>query len=211
MRQLRACLLIGVMFLVMMYPGCRQGFERQPGEEEPARPVERPEGDNPLGLAEDALIVPEEYPIMAGTDSVLADDSLMIAVTPTDSIQGEPNRYESYRIQLFTSKTYGPAVRERGIADEVFDRITWLDYEVPYYKVRVGDFNDRESAEAYLPAVKAAGYSTAWVVKVNLGVWQIDDMYDDEEIPPLIDSTDTDRDNPGPPEQEDDTTEYRDN
>ena len=209
MKRFGACLLIGVVLLVCILPGCRPGFERQPGEEEqPPRPVEQPEGDNPLGLDADRQIVPEKYPILARVDSVMTDDSLAVAVTPTDSIADARNRYESYRIQLFTSKTYGPAVRERAIAAEVFDRVTWLDYEVPYYKVRVGDFDDRESAEAYLPAVKDAGYTTAWVVKVNLGVWQIDGMYDDEEIPPMYDSTGVEM--MEPPEQEDDTTDYFD-
>ncbi|MBN2226240.1 MAG: SPOR domain-containing protein [candidate division Zixibacteria bacterium] len=209
MKRLSAAMLFGIMILALMVPACRQGFERQPGEEQPVeRPTEMPKGDNPLGLPADAEIVPDKYPILARVDSVVTDDSLAVAMPPADSIADEQNRYESYRIQLFTSKTYGPAVHERAVADEVFDQVTWLDYEVPYYKVRVGDFDDREAAEAYLPAVKEAGYPTAWVVKVNLEVWRIDGMYDDEKIPPMYDSTDVDE--TAPPEQEDDTTEYYD-
>ena len=55
----------------------------------------------------------------------------------------------------------------------------YLDYEVPYYKVRVGSFGSREEAEEYQQRAKAAGYRNAWVVMVNLGVKEAKPLYDE--------------------------------
>ena len=65
-----------------------------------------------------------------------------------------------------------------------------MDYEVPYYKIRVGNFASREEAENYLPAAREAGYKTAWVVRAYVNVNTVEDLYDgyDEEIFKPLDS-----------------------
>jgi len=190
----------GISFAILLFllftvwSGCRGTFDR-PQE---TRPTEtRDDGGsvyNPIGLPEDAAIVPEKYPILASVDSTAATDS--VSVFTVDAIDSLIDDFETYRIQLFTSNTYGPADREKEVAGEVFDRKVYLDYEVPYYKVRVGDFADRADAEAYLPAAIEAGYSNAWVVKVTVNVQNIEEMYD-EDIPPLLDSMEVHPDDTG--------------
>ena len=139
-----------------------------------------------MGLPSDADVIPEKYPLLAAIDTSEAAGNSFAGVPDkvNDSLIGQ---FETFRIQLYSSNTYGPATREMGIAREVFDQTVHLDYEVPYYKVRVGDFADREGAEAYLPAAIEAGYSNAWIVKVTINVQDIEESYD-EDIPPLMDS-----------------------
>ncbi|MEW5923549.1 MAG: SPOR domain-containing protein [Candidatus Zixiibacteriota bacterium] len=176
-----------IIVLLMAAAGCRGTFDR-PDE---TRPKDDGEGlaipQDPMSLPSDYDVVPEKYPIMASVDDsstgAISKDSSGKAA-PGDSLAG---LLEVYRIQLFTSNTYGPAAREAGIAREVFDREVRLDYEVPYYKVRIGDFAYREDAESYLPAAIEAGYSNAWVVKVTINVQNVEETYD-EDIPPLTDS-----------------------
>jgi hypothetical protein len=187
--------------------GCGGTFKR-PGEKEPMEsPEVRPKEFDPLGLPQDSEIIPINYPLDKTSDSAVVYDSSSIRLTadPSVSIGGTS---EAYRIQLFTSKTYGDAARELKIATEVFDRQIFLDYEVPYYKVRWGDFASREEADEYLQAAIEAGYRTAWVVKINIGVQNIEDVYEDEDIPPLIDIPDTSQ---TVPEQYDDRPEYPEN
>jgi hypothetical protein len=78
------------------------------------------------------------------------------------------------------------------IAEEIFNLPLYLDYEVPYYKLRVGDFSVREEAENMLPEIKAIGYRNAWVARVLLRVRDVPD-YDMTEEPilptPAEDST----------------------
>jgi len=145
-----------------------------------------------LNTSDDKEIIPVKYPItftqksdsniiLDSTDySLLDDSSLIIELEDASRV---------YRIQLFSSNTYGPASREEKIAREVFDSTVFLDYEVPYYKIRVGNFTNRTLAENYLPAAKESGYSTAWVVKVAKDIGILDDIYDGSEIPPLVDTT----------------------
>ncbi len=183
-------LILSALFLgLLVLGGCRGSFDRSGEEIVSPRPTTA--GDEPLGLEEDRVLIPEKYRYTrAPVDSMITDDSLLVIYPLYNRDEDAGNRYESYRIQLYTSKTYGPAVRELNIASEVFDHSTRLDYEVPYYKVRVGDFATRDEAEKYLPAVKAAGYSTAWTVKVNLNIKTLESMYDNLELPPT-DSVDT--------------------
>jgi hypothetical protein len=159
-------------------------------DEEAAETQEKQKDDvNPLSMFEDFEIVPEKYPLIALIDTTMntgGDDINLI----NDSAKTITGMYETYRIQLFTSKTYGPAAREREIATEVFDKDIYLDYEVPYYKVRAGDFYTSTEAEVYLPAAVEAGYKNAWVVKVTINVQKLEELYD-ENIPPLIDPADT--------------------
>ncbi len=177
------------LFVLSGLFACKGTFE-PPSEDKPevSEKAEKPQkkmSHDPLGLKQDNLIVPQEYPLRAknAIDSIRGD----AVVIPTgDSIQFPTGAYDSYRIQLFTSKEYGPAFREMNVASEVFDQKVWFDYEVPYYKVRVGDFLIRMDAERYLPAAQEAGYKTAWVVKVNTSIKTMEDIYETEL--PIIDS-----------------------
>jgi hypothetical protein len=189
-------MVLPIVCMMAFITGCRGSFER-PGEEETTgeEAPAKPEYD-PMGLPADYDNVPDKYPLMAVRDSSSQPDAFPSSFGIAADSGAVP--YESYRIQLFTSKTYGPAVRELDIAREVFDREVFLDYEVPYYKVRIGDFRNREAAEKYLPAAKEAGYRDAWVVRVATNVRQLESIYD-KDIPPLIDSSDTNMYHPEPP------------
>ncbi len=173
--------------LLVTVIGCHGTFDH-PDEARPKEAGEKATTPyDPMGLPSDYDVVPEKYPIVAsipdsskGVTAAHSDTGVVSA----DSLIG---LFETYRIQLFTSNTYGPAAREMDIAREVFDREVRLDYEVPYYKVRVGNFAEREEAEAYLPAAIEAGYSNAWVVKVTTNIQNVEETFD-EDIPPLTDS-----------------------
>lgn len=173
--------------LIIILAGCRGSFDR-PGEEIAKGEKSSKEiAYNPMALSDDYINVPALYPIAARIDTsgFTADTS---ALSPLGIVTAAAR--EDYRIQLFTSNTYGPAAKELNIAREVFDRPVYLDYEVPYYKVRVADFGSRREAEDYLPVAREAGYKNAWVVRISLNIEKLDDIYDDN-LPPLVDTSDT--------------------
>jgi len=180
--------IIFIMFLFVIN-GCGGSFER-PGEEDLIEPRSKPSEDfEPLGMSEDHEIIPEKYPLSAGVDTT--NDTIGSSINKiNDTSVLITGSHEIYQIQLFTSKSYGPAAREAKIATEVFDREIYLDYEVPYYKVRGGDFPTIKAAEAYLPAAIEAGYKNAWIVKVVVNVRELEDIYEGN-IPPLIDAADS--------------------
>jgi len=150
-------------------------------------PAADPRGFDPLELERDRDVVPVRYPregAIGGARSALPDaqrpasaaDSALGGAgsvpQPADSLN-----HQTFRIQIFTAQTYGEARAASRVAEEVFDQPVYLDYEVPYFKVRVGNFADRFSAEGYQQKVKTAGYANAWVVMVNIGVQQVAPLY----------------------------------
>ena len=164
------------------------------GEETPPPPEQTQidgRGFDPLDLPRDKQIVPKAHP----QTRAIEGRGALVDVVPevTDSVQGPVTQVpasadtlngQAYRVQLFTSKVFGDARQEVAVAQEIFDRPVYLDYEVPYYKVRVGSFGSRDEAEEYQQRAKAAGYRNAWVVMVNLGVKEAKPLYD--EVPDVF-------------------------
>jgi hypothetical protein len=131
-----------------------------------------PEFD-PLATVQDREIVPEVYPVNVSNPAE-AGDSLVkpndLSYMDMDSAVSDVSPDEVYRVQVFTSRLYSEAARERELAEEIFNLPIYLDYEVPYYKLRVGDFENRDEAENMLSEIKNIGYRNAWVARVVLRV-----------------------------------------
>ncbi len=143
-------------------------------------------GYDPLGLPGDRENVPQDHPKtgeivgkVALVDVDRKQTDTVGASTKSAPMTIDSVNSQAYRIQLYTSKLYSEARHELRVAEEIFDRPVFLDYEVPYYKIRVGSFADRDKAEEYLQRVKAAGYPTAWIVMVNVGVKEASPIYRD--------------------------------
>jgi len=72
-----------------------------------------------------------------------------------------------YRIQLFTSVNFADATAVRDEATNDFQQEVRVDFETPYYKVRVGSFKSAQEADALLQTARQVGYRGAWVVRVR--------------------------------------------
>ena len=158
------------------------GNEEQPEEAEAV--VEQRTGFDPLDHSRDNQIIPSRYPLAAnlGTSELGLVDHASRDMTTHGSVSVVPHAVDTansqvFRIQLFTSQVYGDARQSAEIAEEIFDRSVYVDYEVPYFKVRVGDFNNRDVAEDYLLRARAAGYKEAWVVVTQTAVQQAAPLY----------------------------------
>lgn len=192
------------VIVLMVLAGCQGSYNRKAGEESGGK-KEAIEHD-PLGLAADFVVISGQTKETSTADSTAGRTGGSAVKAQPEKTVAVAGRGESYRIQLFTTKTYQPAMAELDIAREIFDQKVWLDYEVPYYKIRVGDFADREAAERYVPAAVEAGYTNAWVVKVNADARRLEGMYDDAEIMPFLDSLNETDENDT--ENANDTTRY---
>ncbi|RKX22289.1 MAG: hypothetical protein DRP35_02310 [Candidatus Zixiibacteriota bacterium] len=140
---------------------------------------------NPFELSRDKDIIPEKFPqtgeissfIFQSKDTIVNDTSSSFPVDIPEEI--DTLNSQVFRVQLFTSKLYGDAKEEAKVAEEIFDRPVFIDYEVPYFKVRVGNFGDKDSAEDYQMTTKTVGYSSAWVVLVNINIKETKPLYED--------------------------------
>lgn len=117
----------------------------------------------------DTSIIPASRPpvkpkrFVAPTRTLNGQDTLR-APSKNGTAAREESALVGFRIHLLTSTLIGQARSAEQVAAELFDQPVRLDYEVPYYKVRVGEFSLRAEAEAYLATVKKMGYDEAWVV-----------------------------------------------
>jgi len=189
--------LITLGLSIVMWIGCSR-LQKLSDEREMAESGNQHQGSrfDPLDLREDTEVVPLKYPKsdeirwagevveLESRFSDTADSRVIVGLFDTvDTLN-----HQAYCIQLFTSKLYGEARRALAVAEEIFDRPVSLDYEVPYFKVRVGSFANREDAEDYQQRVKAAGYPDAWVVMVNVGVKEPASLYP-EGTPPAVEDS----------------------
>ena len=134
----------------------------------PVEVIEKLDFD-PLGNVLDRVVVPEAF----ATDSSSDNDGEEIfgpAPPPDFGLAVDTSReaYDVYQAQLFNSTVYSESFLERRIAEEIFDEPVFLDYEAPYFKVRLGEFREKREAENYLrQIVKRSGYNDAWVLRVR--------------------------------------------
>lgn len=142
---------------------------------------------DPLELPRDREIIPVKHPVagdVAGRVALIEADK-DTTFQPTVIVPGDIDSLASqaFRVQLLTSQVYGEAKSAVRVAEEIFDRPVFLDYEVPYYKVRVGNFGNRDKAEEYRLRAEAAGYTDAWVVAVTVNVKQTSLLYEPASNP----------------------------
>lgn len=72
-----------------------------------------------------------------------------------------------YKVQLATTKDLSSAQAARAKAVTEFKQDVQIDYEVPYYKIRVGSFVSPQAAESLLQQARKLGYQGAWAVRVR--------------------------------------------
>lgn len=195
--------------MLLLLAGCtpKSADSSRPNEAE-APPVEV-RGYDPLELPQDRDIVPQLRPLngpIAGRDQLVPRDTVASDTVTIQSIRSkaliDSTNNQAFRVQLFTSKLFGEARRQLQVAEEIFDQPVYMDYEIPYFKVRVGNFPDRDAAEAYQQRAKAIGYSNAWVVLVTVNVQETSPLYEQGLTNPVVDSLpmpdDSTRPSPGP-------------
>jgi len=72
-----------------------------------------------------------------------------------------------YRVQVFATKFPQEAYQIADSLKEKFKKNIYVEYESPYYKVRLGDFEKEDDAQKFLRVVRSKGYFESWVVKVK--------------------------------------------
>jgi len=75
-----------------------------------------------------------------------------------------------YRVQIFATLKKENAQRVANKAKKVLSKPVYIEYIPPFYKVRVGDFKNRQDAEEYKEYLRANGYPDAFVVETEIKV-----------------------------------------
>ena len=75
-----------------------------------------------------------------------------------------------FRVQLFSTTDYYSAIRTRNEALTKFTEEIFLDFEQPYYKIRVGNFTDKQKADELRIIARSIGYPEAWVIQTKVTI-----------------------------------------
>jgi len=118
----------------------------------------------PLGLKGDADVVPPRAePIRKNANFIF--DRYQLVVNSSDTARASKDHI--YRVQIFTSRFLQEAQQFRNELFGKFEQAIYMDFEEPYYKVRIGDFETAPAGEAFLNEVREMGYTEAWLVKIK--------------------------------------------
>jgi len=144
---------------------------------------------DPLGMAQDSVIITEpDSPAESRLRQKIQNQSAKRTAIADTSAVADSLNHQVYRVQLVTLESFSEARRAQGVAEEIFDLPVALNYDLPYYKLRVGEFVTKAEADAYLQKAKAAGYVNSWVVLANVGVKELKPLYEKAASPAASDT-----------------------
>jgi hypothetical protein len=95
-----------------------------------------------------------EDPVTPGELHIYAEPPISMLGENVEKFTDDPITFPGYRVQIFN----GDRNQAEKIKTEVLqlyrDQPVYLSYEAPYFKVRVGDYRDKLSAQKMLHAMK---------------------------------------------------------
>ena len=75
---------------------------------------------------------------------------------------------EGFRIQLLATQDRFNAEKFKSELEKIYKNKIYIIFEAPNYKVRVGDFINRKSAEEIRQNLSKKGYTTAWIIRSKI-------------------------------------------
>ena len=92
-----------------------------------------------------------------------------IEITDTRPQIKKPVKTRGFRLQIFSAATRQAAEDARNRAKQQLSRDDiFIDFEPPYFKVRVGNFTTRKEAEKLRETAQKRGYETPFVVETQI-------------------------------------------
>ena len=98
-------------------------------------------------------------------NNVLDDSTSFEFLLSLDSVQFVS---EGYRVQVLATRYYERADSLAVIMKNTVSDSVYVDFEAPNYKVRIGDFIDRDSAESLQQELVQMGYNSAWILRARI-------------------------------------------
>ncbi len=85
-------------------------------------------------------------------------------VSDINSSDMEKNLVKGYRVQIVISQNEEELKNLQNEIEKSIDEKIYIIFELPNYKLRVGNFLNRKEAENFQNTIVRLGYRTAWVV-----------------------------------------------
>jgi len=98
-------------------------------------------------------------------NNVLDDSTSFEFLLSLDSVQSVS---EGYRVQVLATRYFERAESLAVIMKNTVSDSVYVDFEAPNYKVRIGDFIERDSAESLQQELVQMGYNSAWILRARI-------------------------------------------
>ena len=98
-------------------------------------------------------------------NNVLDDSTSFEFLLSLDSVQFIS---EGYRVQVLATRYFERADSLAVIMKNTVSDSVYVDFEAPNYKVRIGDFINRDSAELLQQELVQMGYNSAWILRARI-------------------------------------------
>ena len=85
-------------------------------------------------------------------------------ITEKDTISPLNNFEKGYRVQIIISQNENDLIEIQNELLQKTDEKIYIIFELPNYKLRIGNFISRKEAENFQSKIVKLGYKTAWVV-----------------------------------------------
>ena len=111
---------------------------------------------------------PESAQTLRDAIRALGFPDAYVVRTQIVNVLPESDATSGFRVQIFSSSTLDSAENAQMQARVQLARNdVFIDFEPPYFKVRVGNFQTRNNAEKLLEEVTKKGYETAFIVQTK--------------------------------------------
>lgn len=127
---------------------------------------------DPLGFIGDDKVITgkgRKTEKLVRMDTAIIPDAQTDSVTNTDDstwVDFEEEPVVVFRVQVFASKSFDEAQEFAAEIEPLFPEGVFVEYQMPYYKVRVGEYYDPDEGESVLEEVKQMGFRNAWLVRI---------------------------------------------
>ena len=119
--------------------------------------------DKKINFNPDKLIDPEpRWPIIS---SSLNNENLL---TNKNSIDSTQFIIEGFRVQIFATEELAKAEQLQKDLSNILNQNIYIVFEAPNYKVRVGNFIDRNKAEVFRKNILNKGYTSSWIIRTRI-------------------------------------------
>ena len=119
--------------------------------------------DKKIKFDPEKLVDPEpRWPIIS---SPLNSENLIINKVLIDSTQ---IIIEGFRVQVLATNQLVKAEKLQKDLSSVLNQKIYIVFEAPNYKVRVGNFIDRNKAEIFRQNIVKKGYQSSWIIRTRI-------------------------------------------
>ena len=140
------------------------GNENQSSAESKKEKIQYREDFDPATLGHDDFVVvptPKAQSRDEAASEPEVSDEKAASSSQEEGIQG-------FRVQLLATKIEDQAREERRKAIFKFQERVYLDFESPYYKIRVGDCVTRKEADELKQKAVTVGFENPWIVQTKI-------------------------------------------